>query len=198
MTESDAIRRQLEMYSDERLIEILRDRECGQWRPEVYEIVAAILESRGVSTGALLAQAAEDAEANPDELFEVLPEDLFTVAEYLDPVEADADRVALEQAGLRAWVAGDNIDAAEGIISKLRVRREDWPAAMDILRAPTVSASDLPPELSGLQCPKCGSSDVEEEAEELDVLDSSSSSLSASRRKMWLYRCASCKHTWSG
>ncbi len=198
MTDSDAIRRQLDMYSDERLIEILQDRDSGEWRPEVYEIVAAILESRGVSTGALLAQAAEDAEVNPDELFEVLPEALFTVAEYLDPLEADADRVALEQGGLRAWVKGKDIDAAEGIISKLQVRREDWPAAMDILHAPPVRASDLPPELAGLQCPKCGSSDVEEKAEELDVLDSSSSSLSASRRQMWLYRCASCKHTWSG
>jgi DNA-directed RNA polymerase subunit RPC12/RpoP len=124
---------------------------------------------------------------------------LITVAAYFSAVEAHVDRLALEQAGLKAWVTGEyhgeNYGIGSGAI--LQVRSEDMAAAMDILEAPPAPASALPPELADIHCPRCGSSEITEVEEVLDVLDSSSTSLSSSPRQLWLYRCAACKHEWS-
>ncbi len=192
MTDNDAIRSHLEMLSDDELAAILLDRDEDQWHPEVFDIVAAILESRGVSTRELIARAEADSEKEEESA--AFPQNLRVVAKYLDPLEAHADRLALEQSGLKAWVTGEG-DSAEGIGSELKVRPEDWAAAMDLLEAPPVSPSEMAAE-SGVQCPRCGSRDVDEEEEDLEVLDAAASSLSSSRRQMWLYRCAQCKHAW--
>ncbi len=195
MTDNDSIRSQLDRFSDEELEEILLDRDKERWRPEVFEVVAAILESRGISTRELLAASSGKPDEDSEWADGVRPADLITVAQYMDPLEAHADRLALEQAGLKSWVVGDSHE--DGIMTSLRVSPCDLGAAMGILDAAPVPASSLSGELAAPQCPRCGSHDVTEEAEDLDVLDPASSSLSGSKRQMWLYRCASCKHTWS-
>ncbi len=195
--DNDRIRRELEMFSDEELTEILHDRDEEKWRPEVYDIVAAILESRGISTRELFAQVPQIPEDEAALKMEACPGGLITIAEYFNPLDAHADKLALEQAGLRAWVTDDNPSASEGIIAKLQVGPGDWSKAMEILEAPPVAESDLPPEFAAPKCPRCGSAEIEEGEEDAVVMDSDSSALSASLRKAQLCRCTSCGHSWS-
>ncbi len=192
MTDNDAIRRELDRFSDEKLADILRERDAEAWRPEVFDIVASILESRGVSTRELMASESEGSGPEDFELLTSSIPGLVTVAQYLDPLEAQADLITLEQAGLKAWVVG----ADQG--TELRVQPGDLAAAERILEAPPVSAEDLPPEMGAPQCPRCGSFNVDEEAEEADLMGSESRSLVSSKRQIWVFRCGACKHTWSG
>ncbi len=189
------MRRELERFSDDELAEIFLDRDEDRWRPEVFDIVASILESRGVSTRELLAARAEELAEASASIAEAPPELLVTVAEYFNTLDAQADRLALEQAGLKVWLAGEY--QGEGGTTSLQVRPGDLAAAMEILDAPPVTGSDLPDELAEAQCPRCGSHDVTEEDEEADVLDPASSSLSGAKDRLSLCRCASCGHTWS-
>lgn len=69
---------------------------------------------------------------------------LVTLARYFSPIEAHAHRMALEQAGLRAWVSDDAMGATYGVAigTALQVRGEDAAAARAILDG------DAPPELA--------------------------------------------------
>lgn len=199
MTDSDAIRRELELLADEELVAILRDRNEGQWRPEVFDIVVSILESRGISTSNMTASDTEDLELDPEASDVPGFEDLVTVAGYTSYVEAHADRLALEQSGIKAWVTDEiqGVDYGIGTAARLRVCPHDFNAALEILEAPSISASDLPPELAQTQCPRCGSRNVTENDELLDALDPLSGVPFSSTRRVWFYQCTSCNHKWS-
>jgi membrane protease YdiL (CAAX protease family) len=74
-----------------------------------------------------------------------------TVGQYFNAIEAHGHRMALEQAGLRAWVRDENIGATYGvgIGTKLQVRAGDEAAARAILEMDSAAASadlwsDLP------------------------------------------------------
>jgi hypothetical protein len=66
-----------------------------------------------------------DAEQEDDD------ESLVPVGQYFNAIEAHGHRMALEQAGLRAWVCDENIGATYGvgIGTKLQVRAGDEAAA---------------------------------------------------------------------
>src|SRR5688572_20832176 len=69
---TDELRTQLESKSDDELIEMLRDRESGDWRPEALATAAAIITERGVA----LPEAAP-----PEDEAEFV--DLVTIATFL-------------------------------------------------------------------------------------------------------------------
>jgi hypothetical protein len=193
MTDSDALRREFDRLADDELVSILQEWDEEQWRPEVFDIVASILDVRGVSWCEI-----DEPDAEGEDMTEAM--NLVTVAEYISPLEANADRLALEAGGLKAWVSGGIDGSIEGrdFSARLQVRPGDLSAAMEILGSDPAPSSVFPPELAEPQCPRCGSTEVTEVEEVLDVLDASSALLSSTQCQMWLYRCAACKHEWSG
>jgi hypothetical protein len=99
-------------------------------RPEVFDIVAAILRERGVSPADVAAVGPEGVEVAESET-------VVTLANFLSPVQA---------LGARVRVREQDLEAAQAILDEL----EDEP----------VTADDLPPELAEPPCPRCGSSKV--------------------------------------
>jgi hypothetical protein len=182
----------LELLKDEELVTILREHDDEQWRPEVFEIVGAILQQRGVSPSEEYSEPTK-ADACFDETGNL---DLVTLAEYIQPIDAQTDRLALEAKGLKVWILNENVQLWGPIIpgSKLQVRAEDLAFAKAILESESVPSSDLPPEIAEPPCPKCGSRRVTEAAEIPDALTDPTDS---STKTTWVYHCASCGHRWS-
>jgi len=78
---------------------------------------------------------------------------LVTVGRYRSPIEAQAYRMAIEQAGLRAWVSDENMGTTFGPVigTGLEVRARDEEAALAILERktePRAEAAPPPPEPS--------------------------------------------------
>ncbi len=73
---------------------------------------------------------------------------LVTVGRYLSPIEAHGCRMALEQAGLRAWVLEESTSASfgVGVGARLQVAAQDEPAARAILAAEQVDSAEVLPE----------------------------------------------------
>ena len=97
MTSLDEIRQQMELLADEELVAILREHDEDQWRPEVFDIVASILNQRGISLN-------EDSDPKGDISDETAGLELVTVASYSSNIDAEADRLALESMGLKSWI----------------------------------------------------------------------------------------------
>ena len=190
MTNTDEIRQQMEPLKDDVLISILREHDESQWRPEVFDIVAAILKKRGISAGeGLECSAVEEEDSDESAGF-----DLITVAEYSTYIDAETDRLALEAEGVKAWINNED-NPLEGVSSsvQIQVRAGDLNAAMQILEAEPVPSSELPADIAEPPCPQCGSRKVTEMAEIVEVASDSGSPL---QRQEWLYNCSSCGHKW--
>ena len=97
MSDLDDLRTSLEGRTTEELVSILRNRNEDEWRLEVFDLVASILATRGVSPATVTAMGPEG-----EEVVEGRP--LATVARYFSPAEAHASRMALEAPGIPAWV----------------------------------------------------------------------------------------------
>ena len=184
----EAMRRELEERSTEELASILRNRDEDEWRPEAFDIVAAILSARGLSPAAITAEG-------PDEVEVVEGRPLVTVGRYLSSVHAHAHRMALDAAGLQSWVADDATGLIYGTVvgARLQVRAEDEAAAREALAAAPVPASEMPAELAEDPCPNCGSQEVTQTAE---VVETTTLELDRPSR-VWRYHCGSCGRTWA-
>jgi hypothetical protein len=102
------------------------------------------IEDRGVRAEADDPGAAPaDPEAGREGTDILEDQELVTVGQYFNPIEAHGHRMALEQAGLRAWVCDENIGATYrvGIGTKLQVRAEDEADARAILEMDSAPAS---------------------------------------------------------
>lgn len=182
----DAMRSELEQLSTEELASILRNRDEDEWRPEAFDIVASILAARGASPAEIAAQGPDDVEVAESQ-------PLVTVGHY-NPMHAHANRMALEAAGLQAWVADDPAGGLGNVLgSRLLVRAQDEAAAREALAAAPVPASEMPAELAESPCPSCGSQEVTQTAE---VAESTTLQLERPSR-VWHYRCGSCGRTWT-
>ena len=192
MIDFDEIREQLNLLKDSELVSILRDRDYEQWRPEVFDIVASILRERGVSPD----ESVEDEEDISDEIAGLA---LVVVGNYLNHGDAEADRTALEERGLRAWIFNQDSahDGARAGGVQLGVLPDDLTAAMAVLNSEPVSSADLPSDIAEPPCPKCGSGRTTEQAEIVESFDTSSSSYRATPEQVWFYKCASCGYRWS-
>ena len=107
----ESLRKEFERRSTDELISILRNRDEEEWRPEVFAVVATELEGRGVSLE-------EVAAMGPEGIDVVEAEPTVTVATFFSPAEGHASRMALEEAGIAAWV----MDEAGGFI-RLKPKR---------------------------------------------------------------------------
>lgn len=184
----ETIRRELERRSTAELVSILRNRDDDEWRPEAFDVVTAILEARGISPSDVVALGPEGSDV-------VEAQRLVTLGRYFGPVEAHTHRMALEEAGIEAWVFDERLGTmfGFGIGSRLQVRAEDETAARAVLDAEPAPASVLPEELAEPSCPRCGSTEVFPVAA---VQEDPSSPPSDSPRHSWRYQCARCDHHW--
>jgi hypothetical protein len=120
------IRSKLEIRSTRELTSILRNRNDDEWRPEVFEIVASILASRGLSPVEISALGPEGGD-----VLESQP--LITIGNYLTSFEAQTDRMALEAAGIPAWVTDEMAGTMYPNGARLQVRVGDEAAALALL-----------------------------------------------------------------
>jgi hypothetical protein len=186
--EEDTIRRELEGQPTEELVSILRNRDEGQWRPEVFGIVASILAARGVS--------AADVEAlGPEDVDVVEEQELVTIGHYFTPHEAHGLRMALEEANLPAWVSEESGGTmfGVGIGSRLQVRAADEAAARAVLEAAAIPTTGAPP-LAEQPCPRCG---VREMRQGTALSEPPAPPDAGRARGPWRYECASCGHSWT-
>jgi hypothetical protein len=187
---------QLEAFPTDELVSILRNHDEGEWRPEVFGVVAKILEARGLRPAEVAALGPEDLEDH--EAVETAP--LVTVETFFSPAEAHGARMALEAAGLSAWVTDETLGTAYGVGvgSRLQVRERDLAAAVEILGSPAAPADTLPPELSEPACPACGSRNVTSEAwvqDQGSPQDAEERPFGMMWRK-WYGVCADCREAW--
>jgi hypothetical protein len=128
MINEKEIRQQMEQLSNTELISILLRRDGKEWQPEVMEIVGEILSKRGTSSGKEVKIAA----GRPSTLRETEGMDLKTVAEYVSHLDAEEDRMILENEGVQAWIFVEDGIPDKGIPPsvQLKVSTEDWQAAM--------------------------------------------------------------------
>jgi len=131
VTDTNEMRQHFELLNNKELIDILLEHDESQWRPEVFDIVEAILRERGVATGKDLKYA-----VGPESTFdETEGLNLKTVAEYVSHLDAEEDRLILEGEGIKCWIFEDDTPQPEGFPPsvQLRVCVEDWKRAMEKL-----------------------------------------------------------------
>ncbi len=151
------------------LISILRNHDEQEWRPEAFTAAAAALVSRGVSPAEVEAMGPEGVD-----VVESAP--TITLETLTSPSEAQLLRMALEEAGIEAWVTDETLGSmyGVGIGSRLQVRARDEAAAREVLSSTAVKAAPSPGEPA---CPACGSRNVAPASEAR-------------------YVCSDCKETW--
>jgi len=187
--EEDDLAGRLQGLSTEELVSILRNRDEDEWRPQVFDIVASVLAARGLDPAEISALGPEGGER-----IESAP--TVTVATFFSPAEAHACRMALEEAGLSAWVADETVGTmyGVGVGSRLQVRATDESAAREILASPPAPADALPVDPAGSACPACGSRNVFPEAWVTES-DAQEARWLSSRRR-WYHVCADCDEAW--
>jgi hypothetical protein len=121
-----------------------------------------------------------------------------TIASFFSPAEAHASRMALEEAGITAWVADEagGTMYGVGIGARLQVRVEDEGAAREVLSAARVSSEALPPDIAEPPCPACGSRNVAPEVRPDDEADSADRRGRPTGRR-WYYVCGDCRKAWT-
>jgi putative signal transducing protein len=186
--DTEQLVKQLEQFSTDELVSILRNRDEEEWRAQVFEIVASILAARGVSrrdVDAMGPEGSDVAESAPT----------VTVATFFSPAGAHASRMALEEAGISAWVADEAAGTmyGAGVGTRLQVRATDETIAREILASPPAPSAALPPELSDPACPACGSRNV---APEAWVAEEQPTQLRSRERRKWYYVCGDCDEAW--
>ncbi len=192
MINLDEIRQHFEQLKNEELISILLKHDENEWRPEVFDIIGAILSERGVSAG----KGLKYAEGPKSTLEETEGLNLMTVAEYMSRLDAETDRLILENEGVQAWIFQEDTPPVQGTPTtvQLKVCAEDWRAAMERLAHEEAFLPDLPDDITEPPCPKCGSRKVTEKEETVEILSDTGKT---SQKQKWFYCCASCNHIWS-
>jgi hypothetical protein len=184
----ETLRKEFDQRSTADLVSIFRNRDEEEWRPEVFDAVAAVLKARGVSPEEVAAMGPEGTDV-------VESEPTVTIATFFSPAEGHATRMALEEGGIAAWVsdeAGGTMYGV-GIGARLQVRVKDLDAARELLSGAELSADGLPPDLAEPPCPACGSRNVVSEAwvDDGDVAEPRQRT-----RRKWHYVCGDCREAW--
>jgi hypothetical protein len=100
---------------------------------------------------------------------------LITIANFVEPFQANLARVKLESEGIKCFLAGENFVATYWLLSgadrgiKLQVRESEAERALEILSpeeragVQETSGVSVPSEAADLRCPKCSSENIEYE-----------------------------------
>jgi hypothetical protein len=189
-----SLRDKMERLSTEELTSILRNHDVDEWRPEAFHVAAAVLTARGVSPA--------EVEALGPEGFDVIEgEPTLTLETLTSPAHAQLLRMALEEAGITAWVVDESLGSmyGVGIGSRLQIRAKDEAAAREVLASTPAPSDALPPELAEPACPACGSRNVLPETLPSGGSEDAASSPAGApspTRTRWRYVCSDCRETW--
>jgi len=183
-----AVRRELDRRPTGDLVSILRNRDRDEWRPEVFDIVAEILDERGVPSERIAA-------LRPEKEDVVEARHLRTLARYFNAVEAHTHRMALQEAGIKAWVLDEELGTmyGVGVGARLQVRAEDLGAARAVLDSMPAPGSVFPSDLVEV-CPWCGSTDIAQRTE-VPVPPDPPAEFG---RRTWRSMCVECGLSWPG
>ncbi len=131
MSDRTTLRQKLEQRTNGELISILLGRDAEPWPPEAAGIAESILIERGTAAG----KEAKIPAGRKSTLDEVTGMDLVTVAEYVSRLDAEEDRLILENEGIHAWIFDEEIPPTAGAPPSvlLRVYASDWRAANERL-----------------------------------------------------------------
>jgi hypothetical protein len=187
---NDDLRSDLITKTDDELVAMVRDRESGEWRPEALVVAAAILTERGVPLPEAETPATDEAEFV----------ELVTVAGFMNHVDAEACRSALEGAGFHAIARDANTLRADNLLApmmggvRVAVPRAEAEDAQAFLAAAESGAL-----ATAVPCPSCGSSDTAAEtrtAASETVSERVASALGMSDDEETWFRCRACGHEW--
>jgi hypothetical protein len=183
-------RDEMERLSTEELTSILRNHDVDEWRPEAFQAAATILAERGLSP-------AEVQALGPEGFDVVEGEPTLTLETLTSPADAQILRMALQEAGITAWVVDESLGSmyGVGIGSRLQVRAKDEAAAREVLKSAPASSDALPPELAEPACPACGSRNVLPEAPPRSGAQDVAGA-PAPTPSRWRYVCSDCRETW--
>lgn len=128
MSDEESIRRDMETRETEELVSILRKHDENEWRPEAFDVVGEVLRSRGVSPEHVAA-------LGPEPVTEVEYQEHETIRKFFNIADAQACRLALESAGIPAWIADEGLGSIYGVGVGIRVqvRLEDREKAESVL-----------------------------------------------------------------
>jgi hypothetical protein len=186
---TDDLRTQLESKTDDELIEMLRDRESSDYRPEAIAAAEAILAARGVATTAAVPEAHDEVDFT----------DLVTVAAFMSHVAAEDCAAGLRAAGFAAIARDTAFARSDNLLTPLTgglrvaVPSEQAADAREFL-----SAVDRGEMAASVSCPACGSSDTGSEIRKAppeDIADRVMAFLGDDREHTW-FVCRACGHEW--
>jgi DNA-directed RNA polymerase subunit M/transcription elongation factor TFIIS len=176
---TDDFRTQLESKTDEELLEMLRDRESGEWQPEALVAAAAIVTDRGIALPEAETPATDEAEFV----------DLVTVATFLTTGEAEPAKNALQAAGFNVLAKDLATVYADGVLApmlggvRVQVPAAEAADAAEFLRS--ANAGEL---AATVPCPACGSTETGSQHRAAD--DDAGTAAGT-----W-FRCRACGHEW--
>jgi hypothetical protein len=191
---ADDLHQQLEARSTADLVEILRNQDAEEWRPEVFPLVEAILRDRGVDVAAVKTAGPlerERAEYSP----------LETVASFYSSLEANLCRMALVSAGIDAWLSTEHLltiapPLGIAIPVEVQVHAENASAARALLADIDAEAARRPKEPE--VCPRCGSAETEHErtTDKTAALSAFALTSLPLATVAWRWKCRTCSHQW--
>jgi hypothetical protein len=192
---SDDLRERLDQLPTNELEEILRDHDTEEWRAEVFPLVEAILQARGVDTTAVKALG-----PLPKEALEFVPVKVATSLGTL--VEANLCRMALVEAGIEAWLSTEHLSGVApplgfAIGVDVLVRPENVAAARSVLASLEAGAAALRYEPE--PCPGCGSLETEHRREGADRITALSDWATVGvplPGGVWRWKCNACGREW--
>ena len=192
MTMTPDLRERLEAMSTPELLDVLTARDADEWRPEVFPAVEEILRSRGIDP------------PPPDSGAETTGpshEGLVRVTSLMDAMAANLCRMALQEAGIEAFVSNEHLAGASPPLGialgfDILVQREEATAAREVLAALESGEAAIP--LEPEPCPKCQSLDTERGPKEgrLQAVGSFVFFDTPRSAPSWRSRCRDCGHVW--
>jgi hypothetical protein len=102
------LRTRFDAKTTEELVQLLRAHDLAVWRPEVFPMVEAILQERGVDL------AAVKAEPGPDDSRSEEPMDFVRLVDLPDPTLLAAAKSLLEGAGLEYFIKNESTQSLFG------------------------------------------------------------------------------------
>jgi hypothetical protein len=165
-----------------------------EWRAEVFPLVEAILQERGVDTRAVKA-------AGPPPTDTVEFAALVPVASFRSQLSASLCRMSLAQAGIEAWLSTENLAGISpplglAIGVDMLVRPESVSLARDLLAELETGAGRVREESQ--TCPRCGGTDTERLRRVGRLSAVAGWALAGTPIPMvdWRGKCKRCGHEW--
>lgn len=135
---TDDLRQRLDALPTAELVAILQKRDQGEWRPEVFPIVEAMLVERNVDPASI------EREPLPESDFSSLE----TVATFSTAIDANLARMALTQAGIESTLTGEHLAGVHAPLGMaigvgLLVASEDATAAREVLEGVRLGKAEV-------------------------------------------------------